>query len=151
MGQFLINHSEAVATILSVLAAVVAGSIQLKAHRRRHRREYTLSVLSPLLINDNLFSAHIIITDHFIKNKKIIYDEISKQDRDLVLQLLGYYEFLSAAFLRDNIDRTTLLRQRKSSFKNAYEICKLFIDRRRQLLNRPTVYSELEQFVKGYC
>jgi hypothetical protein len=149
--ETLSNHSEAAATLLSVLAALFAGFLGYKQNQKRHVREYTLSVLSPLLTNDRLFAAHTIITDHIIDGRQLDYSKLSKEERDLVLQILGYYEFLSAAFLRGDLDDATVLRQRRASFKGAYDAAQSFIDERRKLLRRPSVYSELKTFVETHC
>jgi hypothetical protein len=151
MIDFISNNSAAIAILISIFPSVLLGYIGYRANRRRHIREYTLSVLAPLLTDERLFSAHNIIIDHVISNTQIDYDGMSKHERELVLQILGYYEFLAAAFLRGDLDRATVLKQRRSSFKGAYTVSQSFIERRRQLLGRKTVYDQLERFVRRHC
>jgi hypothetical protein len=151
MTEFIINNSAAIAILISVFPSVLLGYLGYQANRRRHLREYTLSVLSPLLTDERLFAAHNIIIDHVINDTQIDYDGMSKHERELVLQILGYYEFLAAAFLRGDLDRATVLKQRRSSFKGAYTVSQSFIERRRQLLRRKTVYDQLERFVRRHC
>jgi hypothetical protein len=149
--NFLATYSEAAATLISIFAALLVGFLGYRQNQKRHIREYTLSVLSPLLTNERLFGAHSIVTEHVIQQKQLDYNALSKQERELILQLLGYYEFVSAAFLRNDIDRKTVLRQRRASFKSAYGISQDFIQKRRALLRRPSVYNELQNFVERHC
>jgi hypothetical protein len=151
MIDFISNNSAAAAIIISIFPSVLLGYLGYRSNRKRHLREYTLNVLSPLLTDERLFAAHNIIIDHVINKTQIDYDSMSKGDRELVLQLLGYYEFLAAAFLRGDLDKATVLKQRRSSFKGAYTASQDFIERRRQLLGRKTVYDQLERFVRRHC
>ena len=144
------KHAEALATVVSIVAALIVGYFGYRANRVRHVREYTLSVLAPLLTNERLFAAHSIVMDHVISKQQLDYAAMSGKDRELVLQLLAYYEFLAAAFLRGDFDRRTVLRQRRSSIKGAWEIAQDFIDTRRRLLGR-RVYNEIEDLVTNHC
>ena len=149
--DIVLQHSEALATIISVVVVAIAGVIGFKADQKRHRREYTLSVLSPLLTNDRLFKAHNIIVDHHINKKRIDYNNISEDDRVLILQLLGYYEFLAASFLRKDLDRETVLCQSRSTIRDTFAASKTFIEARRVLLGRPSAYMELEILATQHC
>lgn len=151
MINHLLSNPEATATVLSILAAVVAGFIGYRQNNDRHRREYTLSVLVPLLANDRLFKTHDTLVNYRIKDLRPDYAKVHDHEREDILQLLGYYEFLSAAFMRGDLDRRTVLSQRKSTFRNAFETLKPFIDARRALLANNRVYCDFEQFVTRYC
>lgn len=121
MISHLLTNPEATATVLSILAAVIVGFFGYRQTSDRHRREYTLNVLAPLLANDRLFKTHDTVVNYRIKNLQPDYATVQANEREDILQLLGYYEFLSAAFMRGDLDRRTVLSQRKSTFRNAFE------------------------------
>lgn len=151
MTSNLLSNPEATATVLSILTAVIAGLFGYRQNNDRHRREYTLNVLAPLLANDRLFKTHDAVVNYRIKNLQPDYATVQTNEREDILQLLGYYEFLSAAFMRGDLDRQTVLSQRKSTFRYAFETLKPFIDARRTLLSNNRVYCDFEEFVTRYC
>jgi hypothetical protein len=149
--QFASAHPEAAATFLSVFAAVFVGFLGYRANRARHKREYTLSVLSPLLTIDSLFGAHHTVVNYRIADRQPSYEEMDEAERESILRLLGYYEFLSASFLRRDLDRGTVLRHRRSTFGGTWTTLKPFILTRRELLKNDKVYRDFELFVRDYC
>ncbi|MEJ2118761.1 MAG: hypothetical protein P8Y67_07915 [Alphaproteobacteria bacterium] len=149
--DLVLQHSEALATIVSVVVVAIAGVIGFRADQQRHRREYTLNVISPLLTDNRLFEAHNIIIDYHVNKRRIDYNNITDENKVLILQLLGYYEFLAASFLRKDLDRETVLCQSKSSIRNTYDVVKAFIESRRVMLSRPNVYAEFELLATQYC
>lgn len=149
--EFALANPEAAATALSVLAAVCAGFLGYRESRARHRREHTLSVLAPLLTNDRFFRTHHTIINHRINDTRPDYNALSDAEREDILQLLGYYEFLAASYLRRDLHRGTVLRQRRSTFRGAWDTLTPFIGVRRKLLNNNKVYCDFETFVTRHC
>jgi hypothetical protein len=144
--------SEAHATLISTFLVLLLGFLGYTNNKNRQKREYTLTLFMPLLNEEKLAEAYNAISDWIIQKKSLSHSTLDKTELDLLLRLLGYYEFLSAAILRNDIDRKTILRQRaKSSFKAVYSISKNFIEERRILLDRDSVYTDLQAFVEKHC
>lgn len=145
------THSEALATGVSALVAILLGVYGYRINRRRHRREYTLNVIAPLLTNERLFCAHCIIMAHAIDERKLDPTGLSDDERSLILQLLSYYEFLAASFFRKAVDRSTVLRQRKRSIHQTFCVAEPLIKERRDALGYDTAYIEIERLATKHC
>jgi hypothetical protein len=140
------------AALIATFTALLAGLLTYMHSYRRHVQEYTFDILAPLLTNDRLVEGYYFLSIYMCERRTLNHDEMTDYERALMVQTLGYYEFLSSALLTNAIDRRTVLRQRsRHSFKAMYEVSRGFIDRRRALLGRPSVYSDFQTFVERYC
>ena len=108
-------------------------------------------VLAPLLTNEPLFNTHHRIVNYRIADTRPNYEELYDAERERILQLPGYYEFLSASFLRRDLHRATVLRHRRSTFSGTWKTLEPFIGERRKMLKNNKVYCDFEEFVRDYC
>lgn len=145
MYEFLSTHSEALATLISVLFALFLGFYGYRAQRRRHRREYTLTALSHSLTNSEIMRGKNLIRRIQGSNQSIDPTNVSETEMDSVVNALNYYEFISNAFFRGDLDKATVLNQMAGSFLLTYDCAKSYIDQRRLERGRSKTFIGLEQ------
>ena len=92
--------SEAHATLISTFLVLLLGFLGYANNKNRQKREYTLTLFMPLLNEEKLTEAYNAISDWIIQKKILSHSTLDKRELDLLLRLLGYYEFLSAAILK---------------------------------------------------
>lgn len=146
---FIAAHSEAVATLVSVMIALLLGVIGYRAQRRRHRREYTLTALAHSLTNPEIMAGKNVIRR--LQHQRGCLDPTSITDAELdhVVNALNYYEFISNAFLKGDLDRATVLEQMAGSFLLTYDCAKPYIEQRRNDRGRSKTFRGLERMA-GY-
>jgi len=81
--EFTLRLSEAKATIISTFAALLLGFLGYIDNKNRQKREYTLNVFLPLLIDDKLAEAYNLISDLIIQNKTLNRSEMNEREIDL--------------------------------------------------------------------
>ena len=139
-----------VSTALSLVAAVVIGLVTVVRSRRNERIQYTITLLQLKFSNLGIFRAHEYINNLIADgNESFLPENVRDSERDELVRdidrLLSYFELISIAYLRSDIDREVIRQQIKSGMYKSYDICYEYIERRRQTTQRPLLYDNLRK------
>lgn len=137
-------HSEAIATFVSVGAAGIFGWRGFRQNQRRSRREYTLGLMLQRFQNDAFFLATRLLSECIENDEVLDIDALSEVDRDAVIRLLTFLEFIAAAYRRDSLDKSAVRDQLQSVIVQSFDRSRTFIHQRREKLKRPKLYEHLE-------
>ncbi len=140
----LLSDPRAMTFLLSTTVGLALGVAGFYSQRRNHRREYTLNVLSHAIINERIRRGRNLIRRLLSAGEGVDPKKLSVDDMDVVVDCLSYYEFLSAAFLRRDLDRETVVKQLAGSFLEVYDASKAYIEERRAQRGRRQVYENIE-------
>lgn len=100
-----LEHSEAIATLASVMAAIMIGFVEFRQNQRRMRREYTLGIMLQRLSNPDLAKAMLLVADRVARGEKYPRQPEGHEEHRLVVMLLSYYEFVAVAYHRNDLER----------------------------------------------
>lgn len=147
----LFTSPEALATILSVAVALILGVIGVLRQRAIHKREYTLQVISHSLTNPRITAGKNILRRLHAKGQIFDPNQLCEDDVDKVSEMLGYFEFMANAYLRGDLDKTTIREQMEGSFILNFETTKDYIHRRRDARGRPKTFIGIEILAKRFA
>lgn len=146
----ILAHSEALATLLSVMVAIAAGWSGFAVSQRRQRRQHTVSIVLSLITNLHLMSANNLLNMRIGENRPIRRDELSAEELFDVLMILSFYEFLAIAYFKKELDRSIIHEQRRSGIRDGFRVLSEFIEERRMTLRRPRLYRNFEQLARKF-
>jgi len=145
-----VEHAEAIATLVSVIVALVIAVIGFAKNQKRLRREFTQTIMLQRLSNPDLAKATQLVGKLVAAKKHYpIEPENDEEDRIFVM-LLSYYEFVAIGYYQKDLDRKTVKRQAQKAMKAAFEVAKEYILARRAVLGRDRLYIELEKMVRKF-
>ena len=139
-----------ISTTLSLITAVVIGLVTVVRARRNERIQYTITLLQLKFSNLGIFRAHEYV-NNLIANcdDSFLPENVRDSERDDLVRdidrLLSYFELISIAYLRGDIDREVIRQQIKSGMYKSYDICFEYIKRRRETTQRPMLYDNLRK------
>lgn len=120
------------------------------ASHRAQRETFTNQVMVTLLTNEKFSTAYALIMGHIERGELIEPSSLSARDEDLYMALLSMLEYIAINFLAETMDRTIVLRQRRTGLWKVYEALTGYIAIKRRAWGRPNVYRSFEIFAEHY-
>lgn len=123
--------------------------VHTSSHRVQ-RETFTNQVMVTLLTNEKFSTAYAQIMGHVERGELIEPSSLSARDEDLYMALLSMLEYIAINFLAETMDRTIILRQRRSGLWKVHEALAGYIAIKRQAWGRPSVYRSFEILAENY-
>lgn len=121
----------------------------------RLKRENTVEIILQMVTSRHLARAALLLDEFGDKESKLHEFEVTNSEEVDVSQfsaeqyndlfaLLGYYEFISQAVAKGELDLDVVRNQRRSRIIRTWKVLSTFIRERRRNLNRPKLYINLQ-------
>jgi len=134
--------------LASAIVALVTFAIGYVVASNRWRRNNTLKLIGMIFSSPVLASGHAYIARMIAEGRELSGDAIPKEVEQKILPVLEFYNFLCISAHQKGLHRYTLVRHRGISIRDTFYCVKGYIDARREKLNRPGLYCDIEEFVE---
>lgn len=132
-------------TVMSLVVAVVFGTVAVVQNRRMERRQHTVELVGALQVADTLAAADQWMAMRISRGQAVTGDVAPEDDR-YVITLLDYYEFLALLGQRGQLDARLLVELRGPAMRAALELCDEYIASRRGAIGEG-LYSHVEALI----
>lgn len=136
-------------TTASILVAIGLGIVGYLHARHLSRRSHTVTLLSMISSSDRIANSEFSMT-RLINSGTRLDGAIDDETDRFVINLLDFYEFLATSWACGSVDGDILLHVRGGAMSRAFDVCERYISDRRQSLQAPNLYKNLEDLVKLY-
>lgn len=143
MVDGVLAHSEALVGLLSLILVLVTAYGGFRMNQLRERRSHTLNVLVLFSTNEVLAEADRVVAGRLAQPQPITNDIEPEFDRHL-MHILDHYELIATSFKLGILDKTTVAHLRGGAMKRLYRMAEPYIITRRDMLERPELYKQLE-------
>lgn len=137
-------------TALSIFVAVGLGVWGFIDNRRSRRRANTVEFVGNFMLNDRIGESDFAMTRLINGKSTVNGTEIDDETDKHVIILLDYYEFLATAYAQGALDENVILHVRGGPMSRAFAVCEQYIADRRESLDAPNLYRNLENLVNDY-
>jgi hypothetical protein len=117
---------------------------------RAQREAFTHQVMMTLLTNEKFSAAYSGVMGHVAHQTTVDPERLTDDEDDGYMALLSMVEYIAINFLSNAMDRTIVLRQRRSGLKRMYEVLVRYIDHKRAIWRRPNAYRSFETLAREY-
>lgn len=142
--EFITVSGEAVATLASAVAAIIAAAIGFRVNERRRRKEATIQTMLALLSNETVQKGTHLVNRCARAGVAIDEATLTEDELNAVLSMMGFYEFIGISYKAGDLDRDVVLAQRGATFKRLWRCIGAFVERRRVELQTPDWYEHIE-------